>query len=242
MMETTQDTLLVERRSGLLWLTLHRPDKANALTVSMVEGLTTLMQQAIEDPEIQAVLLTGSGERVFCAGVDIREQAPDGDAVSQRVRRAQALALLQDMVLDCPKPVVTALNGTASGAGAMLALLSDACVAVDTAALSLPEIDIGIATFSGFTIAQEIGGRAIARDLVQSGRRMPAAQALAGGLLQAVVARADLIDTATSLAQSLGSKKQSVFSLNKQWINRGLKSALSLAREEHAQHRGPAAQ
>jgi hypothetical protein len=96
------------------------------------------------------------------------------------------------------------------------------------------------------------------RAVVSASRSLAASLACAGGLSaaevaamvsadaaladEAVVARADLIDTATSLAQTLGSKKQSVFSLNKQWINRGLKSALSLAREEHAQHRGPAAQ
>lgn len=242
MTDTTQETLLVERRNGELWLKLNRSEKANALTVAMVEGITARMKEVISDAEIHSVILTGAGERVFCAGVDVREQAPDGDMTSQRERRSLAMAALQDTVLDLPKPVIAVLNGTASGAGAMLAMLADACVAVDTAALSLPEIDIGIATFSGFNIAEAIGGRAVARDLVQSGRRMPVAQAQAAGLVGAVAPRAELEDVASSLALALGSKKQVVFAANKRWINRGVKAALAEARVEHAKHRGPAAQ
>src|SRR6185503_7404547 len=106
--------------------------------------------------------LTGAGERVFCAGVDVCEQPADGDMARQRERRSVALAALQDAMMDTPKPVIVVLNGMASGGGAMLALLADACVAVDTAQLSLPEIDLGIASFSGASILEVIGGRALA--------------------------------------------------------------------------------
>ena len=229
--------LTTERLASLLWVTLNRAAKANAMTVDMMERMTAAIQAAADDAQVSAVMLSGSGERVFCAGVDIREQPADGDMARQRQRRSQALAALQDAVMDCPKPVVAVLNGTASGGGAMLALLADACVAVDTAKLSLPEIDLGIATFSGANILEVIGGRALALDLIQSGRAMRADEAQARGLFCAVAPRDHLIVKAVEVGEALGAKNPRTFAENKQWINRSLKAALSQARDEHARHR-----
>jgi enoyl-CoA hydratase/carnithine racemase len=241
-MTTSQDNLVLSHRDGgLMWLTLNRADKANAMTVGMVERLTAQLVAAGTDPSVQAVLLSGAGERVFCAGVDVREQPADGDMARQRERRSHGLAALQDAVLDTPKPVLVVLNGMASGAGAMLALLADVCVAVDTAEVALSEIDIGIATFSGASIVETVCGLARARDLVQSGRRMPATEAHDIGLVRALAPRAELAVAATGLATLLGSKKASVFADNKRWINRRVKAALAEARQEHAHHRAQAA-
>jgi enoyl-CoA hydratase/carnithine racemase len=143
--------------------------------------------------------------------------------------------------MDTPKPVVAVLNGTAIGGGAMFALLADACVAVDDAELSLPEIDLGIASFSGSNILEVIGGRALALDLIQSGRRMSAREAVGRGLIASVAARSDLQTVAAAVAGTLGSKDPQAFADNKRWINRSLKAALDEAREEHARHRAAAA-
>jgi enoyl-CoA hydratase/carnithine racemase len=236
-MASTDDNLLLQRRGAQLWVTLNRADKANAMTVRMVEGVTAALAQAATDAEIRAVVLTAAGERVFCAGVDVREQAPDGDAAAQRERRSRGLAALQDAVLDMPKPVVVVLNGTASGAGAMIALMADACVAVDTAALSLPEIDIGIPSFSGASILETIGGRVLALDLIESGRKMPAREALTRGLVRAVAAREELGQAAEAVVSGLAAKDPKAFAEVKPWLNRSLKAALAHARAEHASHR-----
>jgi enoyl-CoA hydratase/carnithine racemase len=242
MMQAEDATLvLAEQRGGLLWVTLNRADKANAMTVAMVERVTAHLTAAADDADVRAVLLTGAGERVFCAGVDVREKPADGDVARQRERRSHALAALQDAIIDTPKPVVVVLNGTASGGGAMVALLADACVAADTAGLALAEIDLGIATFSGANILEVIGGRALALDLIQSGRRMPADEAVSRGLVRASVSRDELHDKATLVADALGAKRPSVFADNKCWINRSLKAALHQAREKHAEHRALAA-
>ncbi|GAA4347131.1 crotonase/enoyl-CoA hydratase family protein [Variovorax defluvii] len=233
--------VLVEQRGSQLWVTLNRADKANAMTVSMVERVTAALAEAARNPEVKAVLLTGAGEKIFCAGVDVREQPADGDMARQRERRSIALAALQDAVMDTPKPVIVVLNGAAIGGGAMIALLADACVAAETASLSLSEIDIGIATFSGASILEVIGSRALALDLVQSGRRMPAHEAASRGLVRTVAARAELDAAAAKIAEELGAKKQATFADNKRWINRALKSALAQARAEHARHREQAA-
>jgi enoyl-CoA hydratase/carnithine racemase len=240
-MQTAVSNVIVDRQSDVLWITVDRPDKANAMTVAMVERITEAIVAGGADPAIRAVLLTGAGERLFTAGVDVREKADDGDVARQRERRSRALAALQDAVMDVPKPVVIVLNGAAIGGGAMLALLADACVAVDTADLALPEIDLGIATYSGANILATIGGRALALDLIQTGRRMPAKEAMSRGLLQSVASRDDLRNVAMEIAAKLGSKDVAAFADNKRWINRALKAALSEAREEHTRHRARAA-
>jgi enoyl-CoA hydratase/carnithine racemase len=232
--------LMEEKRGSHLWLMIDRAEKANALTVGLMERITAAIAEAAKDANVKAVLLTGAGERVFCAGVDVREQPADGNAARHRERRSAALAALQDVVIDTPKPVVAVLNGTASGGGAMLALLADGCVAVESAQLSLPEIDLGIATFSGANILEVIGGRALALDLIQSGRRMAAAEAVTRGLIGAAVPREELQARAAAVAERLASKNPQAFAENKRWINRSVKAALAEAREEHARHRAKA--
>lgn len=232
-----QKHLLAERREAHLWLTLNRADKANALNVALMEGAAAALAAAAVDPAVKAVLLTGAGERVFCAGVDVREQPADGDLAVHRSRRGAALFALINAIVDCPKPVIAVLNGVASGGGAMLALVCDARVAVEASALSLPEVNLGMPTFSGASIVREVGGLALAIDLVQSGRPMPASEALQRGLVNAVMPRSELQAAAIRMAESLGGKDPKAYAANKAWLTRGLKSALDEAREANEAHR-----
>ena len=236
-MSIEDNKFLVERRDSHLWLTVNRQEKANALTINLMERITAAIVEGADDSTVSAIFLTAVGERVFCAGVDVREQPEDGNMARQRERRSIALAALQDALMDAPRPLIAVLNGSAIGGGAMLSLLADACVAVETAELSLPEIDIGIATFSGSNILEIIGGRSLALDLVQSGRRMSVGEALRRGLVNSVVPRRELHAAATTVGERLGSKNHKAFVENKRWINRSLKAALAEAREEHARHR-----
>jgi len=236
-MTALKEQLLIERRDSELWLTISRPDKANALTVDLMERMGRAISEATSIENVRSVVITGAGERVFCAGVDVREKPEDGNTQRHRERRSSALAALQDAVMDTPIPIVAALNGIASGGGAMIALLADSCVAADTAALTLSEIDIGIATFSGASILEVIGGRALALDMIQTGRRMTAPEALTRALIKMSVSQTELKSSASAVANLLGSKEPKTFADNKRWLNRGLKAALSEARAEHARHR-----
>ena len=231
------DHLLVEQRDACLWITLNRSNKANALSIGVMHDATAALNAAASAPDVRSVILTGSGHRAFCAGVDVREEPPDGDVAAHRLKRSTALSALIDAILDAPKPVVAVLNGIASGGGAMLALIADARVAVDTAAISLPEINLAIATYTGAAIVAEIGGHALATDLVQSGRRMPAAEALARGLMSCVVPRDDLDAAGARVAAELADKDPKTFAANKHWLNRRMKAALADARAEHERHR-----
>jgi enoyl-CoA hydratase/carnithine racemase len=223
---SSPDHLHVERHDRCICIRLNRPDKANALSVGLMEDATRALTEAAGDAATGAIVLTGAGERVFSAGADVREQPADGDMAAHRRRRSAALAALIDGVIECPKPVVAALNGIASGGGAMLALLADARVSAAEAALSLPEIDLGLSTFMGAAIAEQIGGYALAVDLVQT------------GLVNAVVPRAELQTEALALAELLAKKDAKAFAANKQWLNRRMKAALAEARAAHEAHRG----
>src|SRR5688572_24789988 len=160
MMDT--EHLSIEKREGLLWIRFERAEKANALTAGMMEGAAAALDSAASDEAVRATLIVGAGEKVFCAGVDVREKPADSDMAAHRKRRSAALSGLLNGVLDTPKPVIAVLNGIASGGGAMLALLADARVAVDSAELSLPEINLGMPTFPGAAIAMHVGGLALA--------------------------------------------------------------------------------
>jgi enoyl-CoA hydratase/carnithine racemase len=230
------ELILIERKGACCWLRVNRPDQANALSLATMEQLTAALQVATADAAVRAVILTGSGERVFSAGVDVKEQS-GGDPVAHRKKRSDMLYGLLFTVLDFPKPLVAVLNGIASGGGAMLALVADARIASDTAAIALPEINIGIPTFSGAALVAHLGGAALAADLVQSGRRMPATEALARGLLTSVAPASELRDAADKLAESLIAKPAAAYAANKEWLVRPLKTALTEAQAAADRHK-----
>jgi enoyl-CoA hydratase/carnithine racemase len=186
----------------------------------MMEGAARVLRDAASDDAVRAILIMGSGEKVFCAGVDVREQPADGDMDAHRKRRSAALSALLNGVLDTPKPVIAVLNGIASGGGGMLALVADARVAVDSAELSIPEINLGMPTFPGAAIVTQVGGLALAADLVQTGRRMPAAEALARGLLMSVVPRAELEQEAMRVHAAVGGLLSHVHARAKNFLAR----------------------
>ena len=227
----------IENRDGCLWIKLDRADKANALSVGMMEGAKAALERAAADGAVRAILLTGAGDKVFSAGADVREKPADGDVAAHRKRRGGALFALLTGIMDSPRPVIAVLNGIASGGGAMLALVADARVAVDTAEVSLPEINLGMATYPGAAIMLHLGGLALATDLVQTGRRMPAAEALSRGLLTSVVPRAELDAEARRVAAVFVNKDPAAFAANKRWLNRGLRAALAEARTGMDEHR-----
>ena len=234
--------LCIENRDGCMWITLDRADKANALTVGMMEGVKAALDDAASDEAVRAVLLAGAGDKVFCAGADVREKPGDGDMAAHRKRRGAALFLLLNAIMDNCKPVVSVLNGIASGGGAMLALVSDARVAVDSAEISLPEINLGMPTFPGAAIVTHVAGLALATDLVQTGRRMPAAEAFVRGLLTSVVPRAELEGEALRAAAVFVQNDAVAFAANKRWLNRALKTATAEARAGMDEHRAQAAE
>ncbi len=226
--------LVQHREGGVLVLTLDRP-KANAIDAAIGAAFCDVMRHAAEDASVQAVVLTGAGDRVFCAGADLKnpENLPTEILGPQR---AATLGGMLDAMLDFPKPLVAAVNGAAVGAGAMLALLADRVVVAESGRFSLPEIDVGMPTFIGLAILSDLAGSALAADLVQSGRAMAAAEVASRGLAKCVPAHA-LMSSALETARMLAGKNPVAFAANKHWLHITRREAIKLATAASAAHR-----
>lgn len=231
-----RSSVTFERRGEVAWLSIDRADKANAMTADMMAQMTAHVTAAVDDASIKALVLTGSGERAFSGGVDVRTVS-DLPAEEARRLRSERFFELVIALAGFPKPMVTRMNGVASGGGAMIALLADRVVAADNAAISLPEIDLGGPTMPGLAILAHLAGAGVASDLVQSGRRMPAAEALTRGLIAEVVAAPELDARTEAAALLLGSKPAKAFTLNKRWVRKPLLEALHAAEAEHSRLR-----
>jgi len=197
--------LSVENRGALLVITLARAPKANALTLAMTRDPARLLCEAQSDTAVRGALITGAGERAFCAGVDVRE-ASDMPENEFRRARSQAFFALLLALCDFEKPLVAAVNGAASGGGFMIAALADAVVATEGAIFSLPEIDLGSPPLAGLVILEPWLGAMGAYELVQSGRRIGADEAERRGLVRVVLPRAAVFAQAEGIARELLAK------------------------------------
>ena len=216
-MSAAEADLLVEHRGAILWLTLNRPKAANALSKSMQELFCSALANAESDPGIQAVVVSGSG-RVFSAGADLRSNPDNLSPIGLGTQRADIIRSLLVSVLDFRKPLIASLNGPAVGGGCMLALLVDHVVMSDASFMSLPEIDVGIPSPLGYTIAEIVLNGRMASDLIQSGRRIAAEEAKALGIAEVSVA-GELHTRTQAAADFFGKKSPAAFAVNKEWSN-----------------------
>jgi enoyl-CoA hydratase/3-hydroxypropionyl-coenzyme A dehydratase len=223
--------LAVRDRVG--WLTLNRPQKANALNLPLLQGLERALADWAADESVRAVVLTGAGARTFSAGADLT-RPPDSPEAHAAERRSRFAAVLFALV-DFPKPAIAAVNGAACGAGMMLAVLCDAAIAAESARFSLPEINSGLPTLPGSTILSRRFDEALAADLVLSGRFMSADEALRRGVVAAVVPAGELEDRAQRLALERAKHDARAYAANKRWLNRELRAGLAAAVEASAQ-------
>lgn len=218
--------LQATQRDGVLWLVINRPQVANALHGAVRDAYCAALQQARGDGAIRAVVQRGTGERVFCAGVD--QKTTDG--LQGSALRAHRSAVIFDMVeaaLDFPKPLVSAVNGVASGGGLMLALLADAVLAEEHAAFVLPEIDLGIPSYLAAALLADTGP--LAADLVLSGRRLTATEAERRGLVR-LASPGQLDEAAQAAAQSLAAKPPQAYAAVKAFMQRTRRAAVAEAR------------
>lgn len=180
-------TVLAERRGPALWLTLNRPEAANALSRGMVADLSKAVRDASgkEGERARAVVITGAGERAFCAGADLKER-PTMTLDETRIY-LDALNEAFDAIEALPQLTIAAINGVAFGGGMELALACDLRVATNGAEMGLTEVRVGIMPGAGGTRRlPRIVGDARARDLILLGRRISAASAMGIGLVTLV--------------------------------------------------------
>ena len=198
------ETILFEVRERVAYITLNRPEQLNALSFRMRAELSEAFDACATDDEVRAVVLGGAG-RSFCAGVDLRdgsfEESPV-ESIEVRVR-GDFRAKLTGM----RKPSIAAVQGFALGGGCELALCCDLRVAADDAQFALPEINLGSIPAGGATQRlPRLIGVTRALELLMTGDRLSALEAYRLGLLNKVVPRSELADTASGLAQRLAAQ------------------------------------
>jgi len=190
---TNSEELVSERRGTVLVLRLNRPEARNAMTGSLLRGIGTAALEAEADPEVRAIVLTGTGDRTFCAGMDLRDFAAGGDFSSEGFTRLAAGGL--------SVPVIGAANGTAIGGGLELLLGCDIIVASAAAEFGLPEIKRGLFPAGGGTALGTRIPLGIALEMTMTGDYVTADRAYQIGLVNAVVPQSDVLDVAIGLAE-----------------------------------------
>lgn len=200
-------------QGGQALVTIDRPRARNALSPAVVQGLMDALGRAEADPEARVVVLTGAGEKVFCAGGDLGQMGDGGFLATHDGRRSYATLLMR--VQGCRKPTVARVNGHALAGGLGLMLACDLAVAAESAELGTPEIDVGLFPMMMMALLQRHLGRKKAMELVMTGDRLPAREALALGLINRVVPAAELDAAVGALATKLAGKSQAVLALGK---------------------------
>ena len=179
-----------EREDGVARVTLDRPARLNAVDAATDAALGEIWDAVERDPAVRCVVLTGAGERAFCAGADMKEEGPSGLAYWARTNRHGfgGIALAGRVSV----PVVGRINGLALGGGFEMALGCDILVAADSASFGLPEPRVGRLPLDAMVTLPRRLPRALAMGLLLTGRRIGAAEALAAGLVNEVVPDAEL--------------------------------------------------
>lgn len=189
--------------NGIGLLIINRPDKLNALNIETIAELNQCLNEIDNDPACRALVITGSGEKAFVAGADISEFA-HFDVANGRKLSADGHKRLFDRVEQMTKPVIAAVNGFALGGGLELAMSAHIRIASENARLGLPEVSLGVIPGYGGTQRLPIlVGKGRAAEMIFSAQMITAAEAEKFGLVNRVVALADLISTCKELASKI---------------------------------------
>ncbi|MFE9582424.1 enoyl-CoA hydratase [Nocardia sp. NPDC006044] len=220
---TDFETILLERKGRVGWITLNRPKALNALNAQVLDDVIAALDELERDDEIGAVVITGS-DRAFAAGADIKEMQPKSYMdmfLNDHFARWDRLAAFR-------KPTIAAVAGYALGGGCELAMICDILIAADTAKFGQPEIKLGV--IPGIGGSQRLTraiGKAKAMDLVLTGRNMDAEEAERAGLVSRIVPAAELLDTALEVADTIASMSLPVAMIAKEAVNRSFETTLA---------------
>jgi enoyl-CoA hydratase/carnithine racemase len=226
--DMNDDEVLLEARLGrVAVLTLNRPKAANALSPELIGALNTALEAAELDDDVTAVVITGAGERAFCAGMDLKAFAEhDGgleisdDAAGMARRYSGAIRP------DYPLPIVAAVNGAAVAGGFEMLMGCDLVVAAEHAVFGVAEVKRGLIPGGGGTT---LGARlplALALELVLTGDSINAARAYELGLVNRVVPAADVLDTAVALASTIADNGPLAIQVAKRLVRQGVQAGV----------------
>jgi enoyl-CoA hydratase len=221
-MPPTYHTLRVEKpRTYVGLLTLNRPQIANAINTQMAQELLRFFIELAADPaELRCLLITGAGEKTFCAGADLKER----NGMTNEAWKAQheIIERMIPMILECPVPVIAVVNGAAFGGGCEIAMASDFVFAAETARFALTETSLGIIPGAGGTqtLPRAVGTRR-AMELICTAAPFSAQEAVAWGLVNRVVPNGQLLSESLSTAEKIASNAPLAVRLAKKSIQTG---------------------
>lgn len=230
-------TLLLDVRDGIAFLTVNRPDKLNALNDAVIADLDGAVSRIESDDAIKGVILTGAGPKAFVAGADIGELSKQNQITGKaRAMRGQAVFRRLER---CGKPVVAAVNGFALGGGCELAMACHLRVASESAKFGQPEVKLGIGPGYGGTVRlPRLVGKGRALDLLLTARMVGAEEALQMGLVNRVVPADNLLAEAESLLRSILANGPLAVRLCIEAVDAGLEMSLDEALLLEANHFG----
>ncbi|RLA46582.1 MAG: enoyl-CoA hydratase/isomerase family protein [Gammaproteobacteria bacterium] len=216
------DSVEYEVKGTTALVTLDEPSKLNALSPGIRSGLTTALAQADDDPAVRVIIITGAGEKSFCAGADISGFEFTTTYAKQFIDKVLDVLALPE---NTSKPVIAAVNGYAFGGGFEISIACDFVIASEQAKFGVPEIQLGL--LPGFAIVRlaELVGRQMAKYLSMLGEPVSAQEAKELGLVLKVVPHEQLLEQAFALADKLASKPQMAIRYAKSVYNRELGGA-----------------
>lgn len=209
----------VERDGAVAIVTMSRPEALNAFNTAQLEMLLSVVVDLSADADIRAVILTGEGTRAFAAGADISEM--ESKSPSEAMAFGELGHAIGKAIGHAPQPWIAAVNGFALGGGCEMALACDIRIASDKAQLGQPEVTLGIpAGWGGTQRLPRLVGPGIAAEMLFSGRRLKAEEALRIGLVNAVYPAEELLPAAKEMAKSIASNSPSAVRVTKEAIRR----------------------
>jgi enoyl-CoA hydratase len=219
--------VLVERDSRVGVVTMNRPKQLNALSGELMGAVVDALRELDTDSDVRAIVLAG-GERAFAAGADITELAAGTPMSLYENRRIDSW----DSIRDVRTPIVAAVSGFCLGGGCELAMLCDLIVASETAVFGQPEINLGVLPGAGGTqrLTRAVG-KAVAMDMILTGRMLSAREALDFGLVARVVAREVWLDEAKRAAGEIAGKGPIAVRLAKEAIDKAFEAPLAVGVE-----------
>jgi len=219
------ETILVEQQGAVTLITLNRPQALNALNAQVLDDLISAFSAFEADPGQRCAVVTGSGDKAFAAGADIREMSQMSGA--QFYASDFFAKWTSHLVHLTRKPWIAAVNGFALGGGCELAMMADFIIAAETAKFGQPEIKLGVAPgMGGSQRLTRAVGKAKAMEMCLTGRMMDAAEAERAGLVSRIVPLADLVADALKTAQTIAAMPPLAAMANKEMVNVAFETTL----------------
>lgn len=206
---TEQPKVLLNIENQIATITLNRPEVRNAINGEVLQGLKEALERILAEPQVRVAIVTGAGDRAFSSGLDLKAAASGQGFPSRGNVRSDFDALqfggqIYSMIESLPVPVIAAINGYCLGIGMELALACDIRLASENAVFSLPEVQMGTIPDTGGTQRlTKIVGPGKAKELIFTGRRIDATEALRVGLVEHVYPQDRLMEEAKKLAQEI---------------------------------------